>query len=57
VEKPILSTSAEADSKVSPTEHQKPVEDVFTVRLLFIRNLFFRAGRLTSIIAGSFCIV
>jgi hypothetical protein len=48
--------SPSAESEASPAEHQKPV-DVLTVRLLFIRNLFFWARRLTSIIAGRLRIV
>jgi hypothetical protein len=52
VEKPIRFTSAE--SEASPAEHQKVVGDVLTRRLLFVRNLFFRARRLTCVIAGRF---
>jgi len=54
VEKPIRITSVE--SEAIPAEHRKPVEDVLTVKLLFIRNLFFRARRLTSVLPGGFAL-
>jgi hypothetical protein len=38
-------------------QHQKLVDNIVTVRLLFITNLFFWARQLTSIATGRFSIV